>query len=32
MALVFFESRHDGVLSNLVYWKVTLPMAGVLEL
>ena len=26
-----FKARLDGALSNLVYWKVSLPMAGGLE-
>ena len=27
-----FEARLDGALSNLVWWKVSLPTAGGLEL
>jgi len=27
-----FKARLDGALSNLVWWKVSLPMAGGLEL
>jgi len=28
-SLVVFKARLDGALSNLVWWKVSLPMAGV---
>jgi len=31
-SLAVFKARLDGALSNLVWWKVSLPMAGVLEL
>jgi len=31
-SLETFKARLDGALSNLVYWKVSLPMAGGLEL
>jgi len=31
-ALAVFKARLDGALSNLVWWKVSLPMAGGLEL
>ena len=31
-SLEVFEARLDGALSNLVWWKVSLPMAGGLEL
>jgi len=31
-SLVAFKARLDGALSNLVLWKVFLPMAGRLEL
>jgi len=27
-----FKARFNGALSNLVWWKVSLPMAGGLEL
>jgi len=27
-SLAVFKARLDGVLSNLVQWKVSLPMAG----
>jgi len=30
--LEVFKARLDGALSNLVWWKVSLPMAGELEL
>ena len=30
--LKVFKARLDGALSNLVEWKVSLPMAGELEL
>ena len=30
--LEVFKARLDGALSNLVLWKVSLPMAGGLEL
>ena len=30
-SLVVFKARLDGALSNLVWWKVSLPMAGGLE-
>jgi len=30
-SLEVFKSRLDGALSNLVSWKVSLPMAGGLE-
>jgi len=26
-----FKARWDGALSNLVWWKVSLPMAGEVE-
>jgi len=31
-SLKVFKARLDGALSNPVYWKVSLPMAGALEL
>jgi len=31
-SLEVFKARLDGALSNLVYWKVLLPMAEALEL
>ena len=31
-SLEVFKARLDGALSNLVLWKVSLPMAGGLEL
>ena len=31
-SLEVFKARLDGALSNLVEWKVFLPMAGELEL
>jgi len=31
-SLAVFKARLDGALSNLVQWKVSLPMAGELEL
>jgi len=31
-SLEVFKARLDGALSNLVYWKVSLPMAGELGL
>ena len=31
-SLAVFKARLDGVLSNLFWWKVSLPMAGGLEL
>ena len=31
-SLEAFKARLDGALSNLVWWKVSLPMAGALEL
>ncbi|GAB0209666.1 hypothetical protein GRJ2_003432300 [Grus japonensis] len=31
-SLEVFKARLDGALSNLVYWRVSLPMAGGLEL
>jgi len=31
-SLVVFKARLDGALSNLVWWKVSLPMAGELDL
>jgi len=31
-SLAVFKARLDGALSNLVWWKVSLPMAGELEL
>ena len=31
-SLEVLKARLDGALSNLVYWKVSLPMAGGLEL
>ena len=30
-SLAVFQARLDGALSNLVWWKVSLPMAGGLE-
>ena len=30
-SLEMFKVRLDGALSNLVWWKVSLPMAGELE-
>jgi len=30
-SLEVFQARLDGALSHLVYWKVSLPMAGGLE-
>jgi len=30
-SLEVFKSRLDGALSNLVWWKMSLPMAGALE-
>ena len=30
-SLAVFKARLDGALSNLVWWKVFLPMAGGLE-
>ena len=30
-SLGVFKARLDGALSNLVQWKVSLPMAGGLE-
>jgi len=30
-SLAVFKARLDGALSNLVWWKVSLPMAGELE-
>ena len=30
-SLEVFKVRLDGALSNLVQWKLSLPMAGVLE-
>jgi len=27
-SLAVFEARLDGALSNLVWWKLSLPMAG----
>jgi len=30
-SLAVFKTRLDGALSNLVWWKVSLPMAGGLE-
>jgi len=27
-SLEVFKARSDGTLSNLVWWKVSLPMAG----
>ena len=32
LSLEVFKARLDGALSNLVLWKVSLPMAGGLEL
>jgi len=32
LALEVFKARLDGALSSLIWWKVTLPMAGGLEL
>jgi len=31
-SLAVFKDNLDGALSNLVWWKVSLPMAGALEL
>jgi len=31
-SLAVFKARLDGALSSLVWWKVSLPMAGGLEL
>jgi len=31
-SLAVFKARLDGALSNLIYWKVSLPTAGELEL
>jgi len=31
LSLEVFKARLDGVLSNLVSWKVSLPMAGGLD-
>jgi len=31
-SLAVFKSRLDGALSNLVWWKLSLPMAEGLEL
>ena len=31
-SLAVFKARLDGALSNLAQWKVSLPMAGGLEL
>ena len=31
-SLAVFKARLDGALSNLVWWKVSLPMAEGLEL
>jgi len=31
-SLAAFKARLDGALSNMVWWKVSLPMAGGLEL
>jgi len=31
-SLAVFKARLDAALSNLAYWKVSLPMAGGLEL
>jgi len=31
-SLEVFNARLDGALSRLVWWKVSLPMAGGLEL
>jgi len=31
-SLAVFKARLDGALSNLVWWEVSLPMAGRLEL
>jgi len=31
-SLAVFKARLDGTLSNLVWWKVSLPMTGGLEL
>ena len=31
-SLAVFKARLDGALSNLVQWKVSLPVAGGLEL
>jgi len=31
-SLEVFKARLDGALSNLVWWKVSLPMAGGLQL
>lgn len=32
LSLAVFKTRLDEALSNLVWWKVSLPMAGGLEL
>jgi len=31
-SLEVFKARSDGALSNLVWWKVSLPMTGRVEL
>jgi len=31
-SLEVFKARSDGALNSLVWWKVSLPMAGALEL
>jgi len=31
-SLAVFKARLDGTLSTLVWWKVSLPMAGQVEL
>jgi len=31
-SLEVFKARLDGALSNLVWWKVSLPMVGGMEL
>ena len=31
-SLAVFKARLDGALSNLVWWKVSLPMTGGVEL
>jgi len=31
-SLAVFKARLDGALSNVVWWKVSLPIAGVVEL
>lgn len=31
-SLELFKAGLDGALDNVIYWKVSLPMTGVLEL